>query len=68
MGRALGDAGSGVEKDRRDGQMTMRINGNLQMTGVRRASRTRHDLGQRRYPIVNGGDLSCDSLHWGYET
>jgi hypothetical protein len=26
-------SGSGVRKDRRDGQMTMRMNGNLQLTG-----------------------------------
>jgi hypothetical protein len=29
-------SGSGVERDRKDGQMTMRMNGNLQLTGLRR--------------------------------
>jgi hypothetical protein len=32
----MGDSLSGVGKDRRDGQMAMRMNGNLQWTGVRR--------------------------------
>jgi hypothetical protein len=30
MGRGMGDSGSGKAKDRRDGKMAMKINGNLQ--------------------------------------
>jgi hypothetical protein len=30
----MGGSGSDVRKDRRDGQMVMRMNGNLQLTGV----------------------------------
>jgi hypothetical protein len=36
MGRGMGDLGSGVERDRGDDQMAMRINGNLQLKGVER--------------------------------
>ena len=31
MGRRMGGSGSGVGRDRRDGQMAMRINGNLEV-------------------------------------
>ena len=33
MGRGLEDSGSSVGRDKRDGQMAMRMNGNLQLTG-----------------------------------
>ena len=36
IGREIGGSGSGVEKDMRDGQMAMRINRNMQLTGVKR--------------------------------
>ena len=35
-GGEVGNSGSGVGKDRRDDQMTMRINVNQQWTGFRR--------------------------------
>ena len=28
----------------------------------------RHGLAQGRHPRINGGDLSCESLHWVYGT
>jgi len=34
MSSKIGDSGSGVGRNRRDGQMIMRINWNLQITGV----------------------------------
>jgi hypothetical protein len=36
MGRGMGDAGSGVGRGKRDGQMAMRMNENLQLMGVGR--------------------------------
>lgn len=36
MGRGVGGSGSGVGKDRKDGQMTGRMNGNMQLTEVGR--------------------------------
>jgi hypothetical protein len=36
MGRGMEGSGSGIWKDRRDGQMAMRRNANLQLTGVGR--------------------------------
>ena len=35
MRRGMGSSGSGVGKDRRDGQMARKINGNLPLMGVR---------------------------------
>jgi hypothetical protein len=35
MWRGMGDSGSGVGKYRREGQMAMKMNGNLQLKGVR---------------------------------
>lgn len=35
IGRGMGGSELGVEKGRRDGQMAMRMNGNLQLVGVR---------------------------------
>ena len=34
--RGMGGSGSGVGKDRQDGQMAMKMNGNLQQMGIRR--------------------------------
>jgi hypothetical protein len=36
MGKGMGCSGSCVGKDRRDGKMAMKMNGNLQLTGVKR--------------------------------
>ena len=36
MGQGMGCSGSGVERDKRAGQMAMRMNGNLQLMEVRR--------------------------------
>jgi hypothetical protein len=36
MGRKMGDSGSSVRKDRRESQVTMRMNRNLKLTGVGR--------------------------------
>ena len=35
-GKEMGDSGPGVGKDKRDGHMAMKMNGNLQLMGVRR--------------------------------
>jgi hypothetical protein len=65
-----GVSGSGVGRDRRDGQMAMRMNGNLQLVGVGRKGATRghaRDLKKGRHPRINGGDLSCYSKHGDVE-
>jgi hypothetical protein len=36
VGEGMGDSGSGVGRDRRDGHMAMRMTGDLQLTGVGR--------------------------------
>jgi hypothetical protein len=36
MGRGMWGLGSGVGKDRREAQIVMKMNGNLQLLGVRR--------------------------------
>jgi hypothetical protein len=49
-----------VGRDRRDGQMAMRMNGNLQLAkvGVRGISRTCQKPEVGRLPRINGGDIS----------
>jgi hypothetical protein len=42
VGRAIGDSGSGAGKDRRDGQISMKMKRNLQLTVVRRSGRGEH--------------------------
>lgn len=64
MGKGIqGDLGSGVGRDRRDGQMAVRMNGNLQLMWVRRCGATPgqdRELGLVRCPRIDENDLSCD--------
>jgi len=55
VGQGMGGSGSGVGKDRRDGLMAMKMNGTLQLPGVRRGRggrifRTRQRPGIRKAP------------------
>jgi len=69
-GKGNGGVRLGVGRGKRDGQMTMRMNGNLQLVGVG----TGHledfaetwDMGGAQESV--GGYLSCPSQHWEYET
>jgi hypothetical protein len=67
----MGELQSYVGKDRRDVQLAMRRDGNLQLSGVVRIGASlvhARDLGEGRFPIINGNDLSCESQHWAYGT
>jgi hypothetical protein len=60
-----------VGKDRKDGHMAMRMNGNLQRMGVGSSegiSRMRQRPAIREVLKIRVGDLSCDSLYWGHGT
>jgi hypothetical protein len=56
-------------RDRKDEQMTMRMNGNFKLTKVCGACPEQdRDMRNCRHPRNNGGDLNCDSQHWKYGT
>ena len=65
-GVSRSDKGGG----RRDGQMSKRINGNLQLVGVEWGISLGHTRDQRwgRLPGVNVSDLSRDTEQCGYGT
>ena len=50
-------------RDRRDGQMGMKMNGNLKLIGVGRwdISKTEQRPGMRGFPRIKGGNLSWDT-------
>lgn len=62
--RGRGDSESGVGQDREDGQTDKKMNGNLQLMGMGRWE----SAGIREIHKFQWGNLSYDSLYWGYGT
>ena len=62
MGR--GDSGSGIGRDKRD-EWKSATDGDGEVESI---SRTRQGPGIRGCPRINGGNLICNSKHWGYGT
>ena len=67
MGREMGGSGEGQDiwPYGHENEWKSATDGGEEVGGI---SWMRHGLGQGRCPKINGDDLSCDSLHWGYGT